>query len=122
MSSSSFYPTYEEWKPNHRTDSTKRTYSFYPTYEEWKPRFPEHRKLVGETSFYPTYEEWKPKNSVNSSGRCIILFILPMRNGNKCHPPTVQCFSLPFYPTYEEWKHEEFSNLATVVDCFLSYL
>ena len=34
----------------------------------------------------------------------IVLFILPMRNGNCFHDKVIFVPAAPFYPTYEEWK------------------
>ena len=38
--------------------------TFYPTYEEWKPEMSESGENVAAT-FYPTYEEWKQRLRAN---------------------------------------------------------
>ena len=76
-----FYPTYEEWKLPFTFISYEYFYPFYPTYEEWKLCSPPH-----------------VRNS-------LILFILPMRNGNLSNFLALAGLQGTFYPTYEEWKH-----------------
>ncbi len=58
------------------------TLSFYPTYEEWK-RFSVSFLSIRIDTFYPTYEEWKLHIAHTSEQWAGMLFILPMRNGNK---------------------------------------
>ncbi len=54
-------------------------------------------------TFYPTYEEWKPGKGAEDFA-AILLFILPMRNGNMERRGLLERLELTFYPTYEEWK------------------
>ena len=54
---------------------------------------------------YPTYEEWKPTASPRfvKTG-CVLVLILPMRNGNKTTKLNICKLKKGSYPTYEEWK------------------
>jgi len=79
-SSTSSYPTYEEWKHSWSPPSCLPIVGSYPTYEEWKPCQPVWVKQSLFSS-YPTYEEWKLFQN------CIL-------------PQGIYCS----YPTYEEWK------------------
>ena len=82
MDDSAFYPTYEEWKLTLAEIKPITNLPFYPTYEEWK-LYPLSSNHFLTFPFYPTYEEWKQSLFFNNAIRYSLLFILPMRNGNK---------------------------------------
>ena len=56
-----------------------------------------------EDCFYLTYEEWKQSNS-NKLIISVIVFTLPMRNGNVLERSILYDPNKSFYLTYEEWK------------------
>jgi len=76
-----FYPTYEEWKRENRKFKMRWGNTFYPTYEEWKLSYDEKTQRPEYMTFYPTYEEWKLR-LFQECLKVLMLFILPMRNGN----------------------------------------
>jgi len=65
----------------HLMKAIEKKETFYPTYEEWK-RFIPSPLSCEFYPFYPTYEEWKLFQPA-STRLSRLLFILPMRNGNK---------------------------------------
>ena len=102
--SCSFYPTYEEWKRKCKffNKHIARYLFILPmrngnmlgvTIEAVHKRFLSYlwgmetikfnERFKPQFSFYPTYEEWKPSKYFCSFVSLKLLFILPMRNGNK---------------------------------------
>jgi len=75
VSSTSSYPTYEEWKLKLYQECPKCMMKCsYPTYEEWKRSFITKMVLYFLSS-YPTYEEWKPPRNFCASSRLLNPFL-----------------------------------------------
>ncbi len=79
--------------------------SFYPTYEEWKPDTTFATTSIVKLFILPMRNGNSMYSSVYKSSRR--LFILPMRNGNLNILSESRIYLNSFYPTYEEWKPTE---------------
>ena len=93
--------------------------TFYPTYEEWKLVIHEDTQEVISFPFYPTYEEWKHFN--DAFGINIVVAFLSYLWGMETRYALYFApgWIFTFYPTYEEWKVVEGMETCVTVGSLL---